>query len=421
MPQPPDAVTRLAFPEDFRWGVATAAHQVEGGNVASDFWLYEHLPGSLFAEPSGDACDHWHRYREDIALVAALGLDVYRFSVEWARIEPEAGYVSRAALDHYRRVLACCHEHSVRPCVTYHHFTSPRWFAADGGWADERAVDRFARYAERVTAHLGDLIDTACTINEPNVPLLLARTGIFPPAGLKHLPFLAEAARRLGTTLERLNSYFFADPLRTRDVMLAAHLKAREVIKGGPGAFPVGIALSVSDDQAVPGGEARRDAVRRELYGPFLDAARSDDFIGVQTYSRTRWGADGPLPPEPGVPVLIMGYEFWPEALEAAIRYVHAQAGVPVLVTENGIGTDDDAQRTAYLRRAVAGVARCVADGVPVWGYIHWSLLDNFEWMLGYAPRFGIVAVDRTTFERRPKPSARVLAELARARAVDVP
>ncbi len=411
----------FAFPDDFLWGTATAAHQVEGNNVASDFWLYEHLAGSLFVEPSGDACDQWHRYEEDIRLVASLGLGVYRFSIEWARVEPEEGGVSRAALDHYRRVLACCRDHGVKPCITYHHFTSPRWFVADGGWADDRAVDRFARYAETVTAHVGDLVHSACTINEPNIPLLLTRTGIFPPEGLKHLPFLAEAARRLGTSLDRLNSYFFADPLRTRDVMLAAHLKARDVIKGGRGDFPVGIALSVSDDQAVPGGEARRDAVRHELYGPFLDAARDDDFVGIQTYSRTRWGADGALRPEEGVPVLIMGYELWPEALEATIRYVHGASGVPVLVTENGIGTDDDAQRIDYVRRAVAGVARCLADGIPVLGYFYWSLLDNFEWMLGYAPRFGLVEVDRETQVRRPKPSAAVLAEIARRNATQVP
>jgi beta-glucosidase len=415
------ATTTYRFPDGFLWGVATSAHQVEGNNVASDFWLYEHLPGSLFAEPSGDACDQWHRYAEDIRLVASLGLDVYRLSIEWARVEPEEGCVSRAALDHYRRVLATCHEHGVRPCVTYHHFTSPRWFAADGGWADDRAVDRFARYAEAVTAHVGDLVHSACTINEPDVPLLLARLGILPPAGARHLPFLVEAARRLGTTPDRLNSYFFGDPLRTRDVMLAAHVKARDVIKGGRGAFPVGITLSVNDDQAVPGGEARRDAIRRELYEPFLEAARADDFVGVQTYSRQRWSADGPLPPEPGVPVLVMGYEYWPEALEATIRYVHGASGVPVLVTENGIGTDDDAQRIDYVRRAVAGVARCLADGIPVLGYFYWSLLDNFEWMLGYAPRFGLVAVDRTTQQRTPKPSARVLAEIARTRTIDVP
>lgn len=409
------------FPDDFLWGTATSAHQVEGNNVASDFWLYEHLPASLFVEPSGDACDQWHRYEEDVRLVASLGLGVYRFSVEWARVEPEEGYVSRAVLDHYRRVLAACHEHGVRPCVTYHHFTSPRWFAADGGWADDRAVDRFARYAEAVTAHLGDLVHSACTINEPDVPLLLTRVGIFPAGGLKHLPFLAEAARRLGTTLDRLNSYFFADPLRTRDVMLAAHLKARDVIKGGRGSFPVGIALSVNDDQAVPGGEARRDEVRRDVYEPFLDAARDDDFIGIQTYSRQRWGADGPLPPEAGVPVLIMGYEYWPDALEAAIRYVHGAAGVPVLVTENGIGTDDDGLRIDYVRHAVAGVARCLRDGIPVLGYFYWSLLDNFEWMLGYAPRFGLVAVDRATQERTPKPSAAAFGDIVRANAIDLP
>jgi len=409
------------FPRGFQWGTATSAHQVEGNNVASDFWLYEHLPGSMFAEPSGDACDQWHRYGEDIALLAQLGFGVYRFSVEWARVEPEEGHVSRAALDHYRRVCGTCREHGVEPCVTFHHFSSPRWFAADGGWEDDRAADRFARYCARVTAHLGDLVGRGCTINEPDVPIMLSRLGIFPARGLKDMAFLEEGARRLGTRPDRIGSYFVADPLRTRDVMLAAHLKARDAIKTGPGHFPVGLTLSLSDDQAVAGGEAARDAFRRDVYAPFLEAARADDFVGVQTYSRTRWGADGVLPPEEGVPVLIMGYEFWPEALEATIRHAHAVAGVPVLVTENGIGTDDDTQRVAYVRRALAGVARCLDDGVPVLGYYYWSLLDNFEWMLGYAPRFGLVAVDRDTQARTPKPSARLLGSIARANAIDLP
>jgi beta-glucosidase len=158
--------------------------------------------------------------------------------------------------------------------------------------------------------------------------------------------------------------------------------------------------------------------VRAELYGPFLEAARRDDFIGVQTYSRQRWGAAGALPPEAGVPTLIMGYEFWPEALEATVRYAAAETGVPVWVTENGIGTDDDAQRIEYVRRALEGVARCLADGVDVRGYFYWSLLDNFEWMLGYAPRFGLVAVDRTTQVRTPKPSAHWFSRVVRANAL---
>ena len=173
------------------------------------------------------------------------------------------------------------------------------------------------------------------------------------------------------------------------------------------------------DFQAVDGGEAVRDRARAEGYDAFLEAARRDDFVGVQTYSRHRFGPKGPIGPEAGVPTLIMGYEFWPEALEATIRYAYAEAGVPIYVTENGIGTTDDEQRITYVRRALAGVVACLRDGIDVRGYYYWSLLDNFEWLFGYGPQFGLVAVDRATQMRVAKPSATYLGQVARANAFD--
>ncbi len=163
----------MSFPDGFLWGTATSAHQVEGGNAYNDSWLLEHAPGSHYAERSGDACDHYHRYADDIALIANLGLKAYRFSLEWSRIEPEDGEFSRAALDHYRRMLGTCHEHGLTPLLTFHHFTSPRWIAAAGGWEDARTAERFARFCERAMRHLGDLVPLACTINEPNLGTFL--------------------------------------------------------------------------------------------------------------------------------------------------------------------------------------------------------------------------------------------------------
>jgi beta-glucosidase len=172
----------IAFPDGFLWGVATAAHQIEGGNWNSDWWEFEHAPGTQVVEPSGDACDSFHRYPDDIRLVKEFGLAAYRFSIEWARIEREEGFFSRSALDHYRRMLACCHEHGVLPVVTFHHFTTPRWLAAQGGWENPATADRFARFCERAVAHLGDLIGMGCTINEPNVVSTAGYLlGIFPP------------------------------------------------------------------------------------------------------------------------------------------------------------------------------------------------------------------------------------------------
>jgi beta-glucosidase len=384
------------FPAGFVWGTATAAHQVEGGNWNNDWWLWEHAPGSPCQEPSGDACDHWHRWPEDIRLVADLGFNAYRFSVEWSRIEPEDGEFSRATLEHYRRVCAACRERGVEPIVTFHHFTTPRWVAARGGWIAPGTADLFARFCARTAAHLGDLAGRACTLNEPNIVATFGHLwGLFPPG--KREPDL----RR-----------------RANDVLIDAHRKAAGAIHAGPGSVLVGLTLAMTDNQAVAGGEAERDRYRRDMEDVFLEAARGDDFVGVQTYSRLRFGPDGLLPPEPGVPLTQLGYEFWPEALEATIRRAHEMTGAPILVTENGIGTEDDAERVAYTARALRGVLACLADGIDVQGYVHWSLLDNFEWILGYRPTFGLVAVDRTTQVRTPKPSARWLGAIARANAL---
>jgi beta-glucosidase len=410
------------FPDGFLWGTATAAHQVEGNNTTSDFWLLEHTEGTGFQEPSGDACDQWHLYREDLALLAALGFGAYRFSIEWARIEPEEGHFSLAVLDHYRRVLAACHEHRLVPFVTFQHFTAPLWVTKDGGWTDDRTADRFARFCERATRHLGDLIGAACTINEPNTPILVSHTFGLEGGGLEAFSDagVALAAKRCGVARERFQPFLFANAARTRDVMLLGHLKARDAIKAARRRdFPVGVTLAMQDDQAVPGGEARRDRMRTELYGAFLDAAREDDFVGVQTYTRKRWGADGGLANEDGVPTLVMGYEYWPDALEATVRYAAKETGVPIHVTENGIGTDDDGQRIDYVRKALTGVAACIADGIDVRSYFYWSLLDNFEWLFGYKPRFGIVAVDRATQLRTPKPSAHFLSRIARTNTLE--
>ncbi len=162
-----------AFPEKFLWGCATAGHQVEGNNTSSDLWLIEHLPGSIFKEPSGDACDHYHLYPQDISMLADLGFNTYRFSLEWARIEPEEGFFSNAELEHYRRMLATCQEHHLTTLLTYSHFSMPRWFAYKGGWQNPAAPDLYARFCEKATRHLGDLVGYASTFNEPDVPQLL--------------------------------------------------------------------------------------------------------------------------------------------------------------------------------------------------------------------------------------------------------
>jgi beta-glucosidase len=387
------------FPTGFRWGTATAAHQVEGGNWNNDWWAFEHADGSGCEEPSGDACDQLNRYDDDIALLAALGFDHYRFSVEWSRIEPEPGEFSLAALDHYRRVCASCRAHGVEPVVTLHHFTNPRWVTAAGGWHTASTVEHFLRFAARTVEHLGDLVGRSCTINEPNVVAFMGyQMGMFPP----------------GVTDDRQYRAAMAN-------FLDAHERVVPVLKSGPGDFPVGLTLSMTDFQAVPDDDPAaqrvRTTIRADMEDPFLELAAADDFLGVQTYSRQRLGPNGVLGPEPGVPVLPMGYELWPASLEACLRRAWEVTGgrVPLHVTENGIGTDDDAQRVGYVRAALEGVQAVIADGVDVRSYTYWSLLDNFEWAFGYRPRFGIVAVDRATQRRVVKPSGEWLGAVARA------
>jgi beta-glucosidase len=409
------------FPANFLWGTATAAHQVEGGNTASDLWLMEMMKDSLFAEPSGDACDHYHRYGADIAMLKALGFGVYRFSIEWARIEPEEGFFSKAALDHYRRMIAACLAEGIVPMVTFHHFTAPLWFTRDGGWENPKSVDRFARYCERAGKALGDLIAYACTINEANIPIMVTMireaVGVAGGGG-KRVKALAEAARLRGGEAGRFSPYLSGDGHAMTPNLIAAHRKAYGVLKPLV-AGPVGITLSLNEFQAEPGGEALRDAADRAINGQFLESLEGDDFIGVQTYTRVRFAENTFRPPPPGADLTQMGYEFYPEALEACIRQAARVSGCPVIVTENGIGTEDDTRRIEYTRRALAGVLRCIKDGLDVRGYIHWSMLDNYEWLEGYRPKFGLVEVDRTTQMRTPKPSAVWLGDVARENGMD--
>lgn len=403
----------MSFPERFLWGAGTSAHQVEGGNVYNDSWVLEHVRGGPYVEPSGDACDHYHRYRDDIALLAELGLNTYRFSLEWSRIEPEEGEFSRAALEHYRRVLAACHEYGITPMVTFHHVTSPRWLAAAGGWEANDTPERFGRFCGRVMAHLGDLIPFACTINEANLPRVLAAG-----AGLERddsQGWWREAAGAVACSdPDRFVPFVYAASERGRETIMAAHRSALQAIKSVSGDAVVGITLALHAFEAAPGGNARMEALRRWCEDEFLEAIEGDDYVGVQTYTRLRIGRDGVLPAEEGVERTQMGYEYWPDALEASIRRAVEVTGLPVIVTENGIATDDDTRRVEFIERAVGGVARCLEDGLDVRGYVYWSALDNFEWILGYRPTFGLIAVDRRTQERTVKPSARRLGEIAR-------
>jgi beta-glucosidase len=382
---PIDSTVR--FPEGFLWGTATAAHQVEGGNWNNDWWLWEHTPSSGCAEPSGDACDSWNRWLEDVELVADMALGTYRFSLEWSRIEPEEGEWSDAAMARYRAICQALLDRGIQPTVTLHHFTTPRWVVDRGGWEDPATAQRFARFCGRAAGELHDVVGRVCTINEPNVVALCGwLAGVFPPG-------------KQDVDLRR----------RVNETFVQAHRMAVDAVRAAAPGVPVGLTLAMSELEVVDGGEAKADRIRRGMEDIYLNAVAGDDFLGVQTYTRQRVGPDGVLGPGPDVPVTGMGWEYRPEALEATLRraWEYTDRAVPLLVTENGIATDDDQQRIAYLQAALQGVGRCLEDGIDVRGYLHWSLLDNFEWARGYAPHFGLVSVERPGFTRTPKPSAK--------------
>jgi beta-glucosidase len=383
----------LTFPDGFLWGTATAAHQIEGGNTNNDWWDWEHNPASPCVASSGDACDSFHRWREDIDIVADLGLGAYRFSLEWSRIEPAEGEWSLVSLDHYRGMCAACHERGIQPVVTFHHFTTPRWLAQRGGWEAPDAPERFARFVGRAVEHFGDLIGWGCTLNEPNVVAVLGYSvGLYPPG------FEGQFERHLAVNQS----------------LVRAHRLAVEAARSGPGDFPVGITLSMEELVAGEGGEGIRDAAEQILENTFLEATEGDDFIGVQCYERTVFGPTDRIEPPPGTRLTQMGYEYWPAVVEYTVRRAAAFTGLPVLVTENGLASEHDPERIEFLSEALVGLHRCLDDGIDVRGYFVWSLLDNFEWHLGFGPKLGLCAVDPVTFERQPKPSAQWFGEVAR-------
>ncbi len=331
-------------------------------------------------------------------------------------------------------MLETCHELGITPMVILHHFSSPRWLMRLGGWEGAEVPQRFARYSEAVARELGSLMPYVCTINEANIGALIRqiiaaaahgkRDGHAPVGVSGHpqgeggadprIAWTQRVAQALNTTPDRVKPFLMTIGEAAQPLILEAHERARDAIKAASPGSQVGITLALDDIQALPGGEANADALQHEVFGSFLPACTGDDFIGVQNYSRKRVGPDGTLPNEEGVETTQMDYEYYPEALEGVIRVVAATVGKPIIVTENGLATADDSRRGEFIRRALAGMRRCLDDGIDVRGYYHWSLLDNFEWMLGYQRTFGLIAVDRETQQRQAKASARYLGEIAR-------
>jgi beta-glucosidase len=429
------ATREVCFPAGFLWGTATAAHQVEGGNRWNDWWRWEHRTpdiGPMFQ--SGDACRHWDRFDDDFALAAADGHNAHRLSIEWSRIEPRRGHIDASAVAHYHDVFASLRRHTLVPVATLLHFTVPAWIADLGGWESAETIGHFCSFVRFCAREYGGEIDWWCTVNEPEVYGFQAYVeGIWPPcrrdaaAALRVIANQLEAhgrayrilheedrsdadgdgeparvgfakhvvqlvPRRSWSPLDRLRTWF-EDSVFNQAVIEAA--VTGRIGLWIPGVKPVGRAVD-------------------ELKG-------SLDWFGLNYYTRRTVDATGRSShgARPGAPVNDLGWEIFPDGLGIAAERV-AATGAPVLVTEHGFADAADAFRPRALVESLATLGRSIESGTPVIGYMHWTLMDNFEWAEGWGARFGLYRVDalaEPTGRTRTR-SAEVLARIARANAI---
>ncbi len=407
--------------EDFRLdglllGVATAATQIEGGDVASTWTAWAAQPGRIKDGSSPvRATDHWTRWREDTELMGSLGVRIYRMGVEWARLEPSLGVFDDDAFARYREELELLHSLGIRPLLTLHHFSAPTWFEERGGWLASDAVEVFLRFVDRVVATLGDLVDEYVTVNEPNVYVTSAYVfGDFPPGrgslrqAMRVYAALAEAHIRSYTLIHDRR------PGLDTKVGVAHHLRPFQ--PGNP-RNPWHRTLTPAMRHLFQGAITRAMTTgefRPPLRRPHgIRRGRYADFFGLNYYSRTtvtRFDDGTPA----GVPVNDLGWEVYAAGLGDTATWAWEEFALPVWVTENGTCDNTDAFRSRYLHEHLAVVSALRARGVPVERYYHWCFVDNWEWTDGEVPRFGLVALDYETQQRTVKASGHFFAEIAR-------
>jgi len=404
-------------PSSFLWGASTSAHQIEGGNELNDWARFEAVPGNVRGDVrSGIAADHWNRVPEDVELLTQLGAEAYRFSIEWSRVEPLEGEWDEGAWDHYGEEIALLRQAGVTPMVTLLHFTLPVWLADRGGLTASDFADRFERFAAEAARRFGDQITYWCTVNEPNVQMYQGYVqGIWPPgltdtgqasvafAGLVRGHAQASVAIRREDPEARVGaavSLIVFDPLRRW--WLPDWIAAREADRGFNWAFY---------DSIERGAITFRLAGFPEIDEPVAGLAGSADFFGINYYRRNivRFSPRAPglveLLQGPG-PLSDSGVEIYPEGLLRLIRRVWERYELPMIVTENGVSDSSGDLRPDYLRSHVYAVSRAMEEGIPMEGYLHWSLMDNFEWSEGFGPRFGLYEVNYQTLERSAGPGA---------------
>lgn len=414
---------------EFLIGAASAGHQVEGNNTNSDTWAQEYMETGGYKEKSLEAADHYNTYAEDIKAMADAGLNAYRFSFEWARIEPNEGEFDESEMQHYLDMVQCCQNNGMEPVVTLLHFTCPKWLVGKGGWEAEATPDDFERYVRYVCEHLKDSgVRYIVTINEANMGTLIAG---YIEKIKKHtegnslqigMDIEAMAAQQKKAEEENLAVFgvkqanVFTSPRSEAGdrIVQRAHEQAVAAVHELLPGVQVGLSLSVRDLQALPGGEEAADADWQKDFLHYLPCMENDDFFGVQTYTRALFDENGELDPQEGAELTQMGYEYYPECVEHVLRRVSKDFKKPLLITENGIATDDDSRRCDYIRIAVEGALRCKDQGIPVVGYLYWSMIDNYEWQSGYGMKFGLMSLNRETGEHEPKESLSVLGSYAK-------
>lgn len=420
----------MEFPDDFIWGTASAAHQVEGNNENSNFaWWEKQTDGNGVPRvKNGDrsivACDHYNRYPGDIRLMKALGTDAYRFSVSWSKIMPTETTVDTSVLDHYAAVCDSLIAHGIKPVITLHHFTHPIWFMEKGGFTEAANIDDFLAFAELVFARLSDKVAYWCTFNEPGVYVIAAYfNGNFPP-GLNDPEKAAAAYKNMITAHVRLydrlkatpegraavigivKNFQHFDPMNefglldwTIARMIDASFNESFLEAFRSGRFKFAFPTLVKVDELIEG------------------AAGKLDFIGLNYYSHNAidfsLNLDKALELKlyPGETPTDMDYTIYPEGIYRAVKRA-STLEVPIIVTENGIADSVDDRRALFIERYIYAVHRAMEEGADVRGYFYWSLMDNFEWDLGYGMRFGLYQVDFDTQERTLREGSKKFVEI---------
>ncbi len=399
----------LDFPTGFLWGVATAAHQVEGSNTNNNWWAWEQQGKIHDRDSARVACDWWRHAERDFDLAADMGLGALRLSIEWSRVEPRPGEWDDGAIARYREMLSALRARKIVPLVTLHHFTDPLWLK--GGFLGRDAVARFVRFSRRVAEELGDLFDLYCTFNEPNVYAFFGYVdGSFPPG-------------RRGDVRAML---------KVQASMARAHLEAYEAIRGARPGAKIGFAQNYNVfDPARPRSPLDRLAAQTldAAFNEFFTrrASRACDWAGFNAYYREVVRVDRHAPfvhhlAAPGTrrgdsPPKGEWGELYPQGI-ARVAQRLARLDKPIYVTESGVADRSDRVRPWVIASAVRALHDAIGRGADVRGYFHWTLVDNFEWLHGYSTRFGLVELDVETQTRTPRPSAALYARIAKANAL---